>query len=212
MPAIFSRVIRYSKGMIPFPGGVLLHTGHPNPGLRSVLRRFGGRWARAPLPVIVHLLGDDPERAARAVHRLEETEGVAGIEIGLPPGIGSGGAQQLVQAAVGELPVLARVGIDAARELGPDLIAAGASAITLGPPRGSLPDGQGMPVSGRLYGPALFAQALEAVRSLAAQGIPVHAAGGAYRAQDTAAFYAAGAAAVQLDIVLWLGTWDLVSL
>jgi dihydroorotate dehydrogenase len=188
---------------------VLLHTGHPNPGIKAVLKRYRSRWARAPLPVVVHLLAEDPARLARAVHQLEETEGVAGIELGLRAGIEIGAARELVQAASGELPVLARVGLEAAQELGLPLTAAGASAVVLGPPRGSLPDTEGNLVSGRLYGPALFALALEAVRSLAGQGVSVQAGCGAYRAEDIAAFYSAGAAAVQLDTVLWRGEGDL---
>jgi len=45
-----------ARAVLPYPGGCLLHTGLPNPGLKAVLRKFAERWARGSLPVWVHLL------------------------------------------------------------------------------------------------------------------------------------------------------------
>ena len=60
-------------------------------------------------------------------------------------------------------------------------------------------------VEGRLYGPALFPQALAGVRGLAQAGVPVIGAGGVYSQAQAQAMLAAGALAVQLDAVLWRG-------
>ena len=49
--------------LLTFPGGFLLHSGHPNPGLRRVVQRHAARWARSPLPVVVHLLAENPADA-----------------------------------------------------------------------------------------------------------------------------------------------------
>ena len=40
-----------------------------------------------------------------------------GIELGLPPGIDSHSAQVIIQAAVGELPVIARLPLDRVNDL-----------------------------------------------------------------------------------------------
>ncbi|MEK6222795.1 MAG: hypothetical protein N2D54_11170, partial [Chloroflexota bacterium] len=46
----------YGERMLNFPGGILLHTGHPNPGLSAVIKQHAGKWVKSNLPIIVHLL------------------------------------------------------------------------------------------------------------------------------------------------------------
>lgn len=191
-----------------YNGGFLLHTGLPNPGLSAVLQRFAPRWKTSPLPVIVHLLASRPDEIAAMLPRLETQEGILGIEVGLPPGADAGEAAEFTRAALGELPVIVRTPLESARGLGEATMSAGAAAVSLGPPRGALPTPGGALVHGRLFGPAIFPQALEVVRSLALQGIPVIGAGGVYSMPDAEAMLAAGALAVQLDSVLWTGRFN----
>ncbi|HVP41498.1 MAG TPA: hypothetical protein VMS95_06065 [Candidatus Krumholzibacteriaceae bacterium] len=194
-----------SRCLIPFPGGFLLHTGLPNPGLRAVIQRYAQRWAASPLPVIVHLLTNTPPETAQMVHRLEEVEGVAGIEVGLAPQVDPAVAAGLARAAQGELPVILSVPLDRVIDLSPDLRAAGVSTISLAPPRGTLPGRDGRLLSGRLYGPALLPAALKAVQCARQAGFRVIGAGGVYSPADAEAMRAAGAFAIQLDTVLWKG-------
>jgi dihydroorotate dehydrogenase (NAD+) catalytic subunit len=193
---------------LPFPGGFLLHTGYPNPGLEAVLRRCVPRWERSPLPVIVHLLGQGVDDLASMALRLETVPGVMGIEIGFPKDVPRNLVKAFIEAACGELPLIARLPVDQAAELAPVALAAGAEAVSLGAPRGALPLPGGRLVEGRLYGPALFPQALAAVRSLAQTGVPVIGAGGVYSQAQIQAMLAAGAMAVQFDSVLWRGNWQ----
>ncbi|MBN1668538.1 MAG: hypothetical protein JW862_15695, partial [Anaerolineales bacterium] len=159
----------------PTAGGFLLHTGYPNPGLSRVVRQQRRSWAQAGLPVIVHLLAQEPDSLHQMVLRLEGLENVMGIELGLPPELEQGTAQALVRAAIGELPVIARVHLEQVLAepalvlaLLETILQAGASAISLGAPRGSLAQPDGKRFSGRLYGPAVFPLALRAVENLAA--------------------------------------------
>jgi dihydroorotate dehydrogenase (NAD+) catalytic subunit len=193
--------------VLPFPGGLLLHAGHPNPGFSVCMRRFAGRWRRAPLPVIVHLLGDSPENMAPMIVRLEEIENVMAVEVGLPTEIEASEASEVVVASAGELPLIVRLPLARAEELGRFVSDAGAMAVSLGPPRGALPDAQANIVYGRHYGPAVFPQALRVVSELVKMGIPVIGAGGVYRAEQADAMLSAGATGVQLDTVLWRGDW-----
>jgi dihydroorotate dehydrogenase (NAD+) catalytic subunit len=195
-----------------YPGGFLLHTGYPNPGLRAVLRRYGEAWGRSPIPVLVHLLCKQADELKLAVRRLEGQPGVAGIELGLAPEVDPQQALKLVQAAAGELPLIVRLPLERAVELASRILGHGAgaeevAAFSLGPPRGSLPVPEGGFAHGRLYGPAVFPLALRAVEQLGALGTPVIGAGGVYRLDQAKAMLRAGAAAVQLDVVLWRGGW-----
>lgn len=188
-----------------FPGGFLLHTGHPNPGLRAVQRRYAGRWAASPIPVIVHLLASEAEQVQRLVSLLESVDGVAALELGLPPGIQEAGAKALVEASRGERPVIVRCPIESAHSLAPVLAKSGAAMLSLSAPRGALPAPNGSNLQGRLYGQALYPQTLAVVQSLAHTGLPVLGAGGIYSRKDIQVMLEAGAIAVQLDGVLWRG-------
>jgi dihydroorotate dehydrogenase (NAD+) catalytic subunit len=195
---------------LEFPGGFLLHTGYPNPGLNAAIRRYGRRWAAAPLPVLVHLLPLHPRQLAHMLAGLEGLDRVSGVEVGLPPDANAPAVLAYAQAAVGELPIILRLPFERATELAQALAASALAeelaAVSLAPPRGSLPDPQdGTLLSGRLYGPAIFPHALAAVRAMAATGLPVIAAGGVYRDSQVQAMRQAGAFAVQLDAVLWRG-------
>ena len=123
-----------------------------------------------------------------------------GIEVGLPPEIDPDSAFDFAQAAIGELPAILRLPLEQADELAQVVIEAGASAVSLGAPRGKL-DG----MSGRMYGPAMFPLALRAVEKLTSLGIPIIGAGGVYHPKDVASMLGAGALAVQVDAALWRG-------
>jgi len=189
----------HTPQQMDFPGGFLLHTGYPNPGLREVIRRFHERWARSPLPVIVHLLVQSPAEIAPAVGRLARLPGVAGIELGLPPDSDAASARifagALADAAGGELPAILRLPLEHATALAPALVTQELAAISLGPPRGALLDQEGRLVRGRLFGPALFPLALAAVHTLAGTGnaIPIIGSGGVYTTAQAQAMRAAGA-------------------
>jgi dihydroorotate dehydrogenase (NAD+) catalytic subunit len=189
--------------LLEFPGGVLLHTGWPNPGLRSAVSSYANAWARAPLPVVLHLLVDDAAALRKAMPRIEELENIAAIELNIPTDASPRLAADLVAAAAGELAVIAQLSLPRAEELADGCLAAGASAVSLGPPRGSLPAADGRLVNGRLYGPAIFAQALAATQTLAKAGVPVIAAGGIEGEAQERACRDAGAIGIQMDVGLW---------
>lgn len=202
----------HGERYLAYPGGFLLHTGYPNPGLRTAIRRYGEGWGRSPVPVLVHLLCQRVDELSQAVQRLEGIPGVAGIELGFPPEIEVQLASGLIQAAAGELPVIVRLPLERAVEMAAaltkkDAQADSLAAFSLGPPRGLLPTPDGSLARGRLYGPGVFPLALRAVKALSAFGVPVIGGGGVYQMEQAEAMLRAGAAAVQLDAVLWRGGW-----
>ncbi len=186
-----------------YPGGFLLHTGYPNPGLSQLVRRYAGQWSRSPLPVIVHLLAHSAEEVATMARRLELLEGISGLEIGLPGGATLEMVKSLIQAAAGELPVIARLPIERALELAPGALDSGAEAISLAPPRGAFQDPKGVQAQGRMYGPSIYPLSLRMVRELTQSAVPTIAAGGITTRDAIQNMLAAGAMAVQLDSILW---------
>ncbi len=190
-----------------FDGGVLIHTGLPNPGIGEAVRQHARRWARLACPVVVHVAGTTPDEVAACIERLEALENVAGVEIGLRDGVAAAEAEALVASAarLGSLPVLARLPLLEAERLGEAVARAGAQAVVVGsPPRGTLPLPDGGWLSGRIYGPAVFPLALQAVRQAAGRlGCPVVGAGGIHGPDDARAMLEAGAVAVQVDAAVW---------
>jgi dihydroorotate dehydrogenase (NAD+) catalytic subunit len=201
--SIGPRTPAHGKRFIAFPGGFLLHSGYPNPGLSQILRRYARRWKRSPVAVIVHLLAQSPEEVESMSRRLELVEGVNALEVGMSSEAKADLVAEFTQAAHGELPVIMRLPLEHATELAESAMLAGAVAISLAPPRGTMPTETGDFVQGRLYGPAIFPIAITVVRALKQLGVPVIGAGGVYTREQVHAMLMAGAIAVQLDGVLW---------
>jgi dihydroorotate dehydrogenase len=197
---------------IEYPGGFLLHTGFPNPGLTAVLRRYSRHWSRSPVPVIIHLLARATAEVTRMVRQLEGVEGVTGLEIGFTSDASSETIEGTILAASGELPVIAQLPIERSIELAGKAIQAGAMAVSLAAPRGSLSAKTGELVQGRLYGPSVLPSAIRAVKQLNAQGVSVIGSGGIYSRDDIQVMLTAGSIAVQLDSLLWRGAGFLPSL
>ena len=190
---------------LTFPGGFLLHTGYPNPGLKSVLRKYKSGWARSALPVIVNILCRSVIEVEEIVKHIEDVPGIIGIEVNLSPETEVDLAGAFVRAAGGELPVVMRLPLNRALELGGALIGSDAAAYSLAPPRGVLRGPGGGFVEGRLYGPAMFPIVFGVVQKLVKLGMPVFAGGGVYSRNHVDQLINAGASGVQLDSVLWKG-------
>jgi dihydroorotate dehydrogenase len=204
--SLLPRTPAHGERFVSYPGGFLLHTGYPNPGWRQAVRRYTQKWKRSPVPVIVHLLGKDTETLADMTRHLENIEGVTAVEVGVNSEASADAVTALTRAASGELPVIIRLPTERALELASYAIQAGAMAISLAPPRGSLLLSGGEIIQGRLYGPAVLPIALKTAGNLVEQGLPIIAAGGIYSPEDIKALLTLGVMAVQLDSWLWRGT------
>jgi dihydroorotate dehydrogenase (NAD+) catalytic subunit len=155
--------------------------------------------------VIVHLLARSPEEVAKMARRLENVEGIGGLEVGMVNDASADMVVACAHAAYGELSVIMQLPMERCVELASRAIQAGAVAVSLAPPRGIFPTQDGESVQGRLYGPTILPLALRAVHELNQRGIPTIGAGGIYTQEHKDAMLAAGAMAVQLDSSLWRG-------
>lgn len=187
--------------VLEYPGGFLLHTGLPNPGIHGALKKYAAKWTRSDLPVIVHLMADRPEQTQNMVRLLETHENVMAVELGFAPLLANDIIILTLEMCLGELPLIFSLPTEQILALGPRLIQEGAQAISISAPRGALSTDH--LIMGRLYGPSLFPQTLERVSSAVKLGLPVIGAGGVWSKENAEALLAAGALAVQVDAALW---------
>lgn len=192
--------------VIPVAGGVLMHTGLPNPGVSAAIRDYERKWARLGCPVIVSLAATSPEELGASVGKLEYVEAVVGIEIGFREDEVLADAESMLREAVSRArqPILVSLPPNRALAFARMAQKVGVQALTVAAPRrGTVRVGQDW-ITGRLYGPALFAQALQLVREVKAQTeLPLVGAGGVHSQADVAAMLAAGATAVRMDSAAW---------
>lgn len=203
------RVPAAKPEILEYPGGFLLHSGLPNPGFNTGIKRYASRWDKSNLPIIVHLMADRPEETQRMVQMLEMHENVMAAELGFAPLLANDILLLTLEMCLGELPLIFSLPMEQVLSLGPRLIQQGAQAISISAPRGALPvtPSPSTLVTGRLYGPSLFPRALDTVYSAAKLGLPIIGAGGVWTQENAEAMLSAGALAVQVDAALWGVNW-----
>jgi dihydroorotate dehydrogenase (NAD+) catalytic subunit len=199
----FARQPAGNRTCLSFPGGLLLHSGHPNPGISHIIRRFSRRWASAPLPIIVHLLVETPHTLTEMVHKLEGLENILALELGLPPDIDPQALPTLMEAAQGELPLILALSFDQVPSLLEVISQLQPSAIHLTEPRGMLSGQDGKWVRGRLDGPAIFPLMVKAAKQLVEVKLRVIVNAGVYLRWQADALLASGVFAVALGSALW---------
>jgi dihydroorotate dehydrogenase len=145
-----------------------------------------------------------PHEAGQMAERLEEVEGVSGIELNLSEASPLEAEALVLSTVASHVPVLAHLPIGADEQVAMAAIQAGAVALTLGPPRGMIQDLEGVLVNGRLYGRSIFPLALQSLTHLVDRvDGPILGGGGIYTREQVDIMLAAGAAGVQLDAVMW---------
>jgi dihydroorotate dehydrogenase (NAD+) catalytic subunit len=195
--------------VVPLDGGILMHTGLPNPGLNKALKRYRNLWTMLPLPIILHLVATTADHVRKSAARLDGEDSIDAIELGLNDDVTWRQADEFVRAAVEKTdkPVLVRLPLGDANEIADAVQDAGAGALVIAaPPRGTARDPiTGRLVSGRIYGPLVKPIVLRMVGQLVRRiKIPLIGAGGIHSTQDARDYLEAGARAVQVDSVTWV--------
>jgi dihydroorotate dehydrogenase (NAD+) catalytic subunit len=188
----------------------IVHTGLPNPGLKAILKRYTPIWSRLGLPVLLHLIATTATEIVEAAEMIAAVPEIAGIELGLDEDTGSSEALSLLRAARSAgSPVIVRLPFNGVAHLAPRLADAGADALTLTSPlRAAVwqPHDQTTPqlIRGRIYDPALFPLLVQTLSQYTNRlEIPILACGGIASPADAQTCLELGAAAVQIDGLLW---------
>jgi dihydroorotate dehydrogenase len=197
----------------PYPGGVLLHTGLPNSGLQGALREHQGLWETHPRPIIAHIIGSGLNEMKTIVEQLDKIDHpIQALEIGLERAEPDDAEAILTAANLSQLPILARVPPDTDHDVLQASLGSGVNAMVMGPPRGSIATSESATTYGRLYGSGNLPLALNHLeRFIAVLDIPVILGCGLFSAEDIRTAFRLGAAAVQLDTILWLDPTHLLS-
>lgn len=192
-----------TRSVLPYPGGFMLHTGIPNPGMKNVLKTYAHKWTNLSLPLWVHLHATTSFEVQTMVRQLEETQTVSAVELGLPCDVSVKSQFEMIEAAAGELPFFVCVPLDRAEPPTIEKIASlGADGVVISAPRGMMLQ-NGKCRQGRLYGPALHPQLMAALHRLHGLNLPLIAGCGIFSVEHGEAALEAGASALQVDAWMW---------
>ena len=196
--------------LIEYPGGFLLHTGLPNPGLPAAIKKYARRWADSRLPIIVHLMADRPEESMRMVQSLEGLENIAAVELGFAPLLADDIILLTIEMSLGELPLVVSLPAEQVLSLGPRVIQEGAAAISLAAPRGmpsppTLSRGERGNCNRSFEWPGAVSASPADRAGCSWANLPVIGAGGVGSKENADAMLSVGALAVQVDASLWRG-------
>ncbi len=205
--------------------GMLNSIGLQNPGVRETIRKYGPIWEKWHTKVIVNICGDAVEEYAEMARLLDESPGIAGIEVNIScPNVAEGGmlfgvdprAAAEVTAAVREnttLPVMVKLtpNVTDIVAVAEAVVAAGADALSL------INTLTGMQIDtkrrravlatrrGGLSGPAVKPVAVYLTAQVAqAVAVPVVGIGGIATVEDALEFFMAGASAVQVGTASYI--------
>ena len=197
--------------LVEVEAGFLLNTGQQNPGVRKIIRQQSKPWSRSPIPIIAHLPADDPDdlmRTARALANTQMKQGtstLAAIELGLPLDVHPQEVITLIEViqAATELPLLIKLPLNGPIELAEAAADAHADALVIGTPPVGTAYTKKEWITGHFYGPVLFNLVLPKLRQLLTLDLPIVAMGGIHSQAEVGTFLKAGAAAVQLDSLMF---------
>lgn len=189
--------------LLPFEGGFLVHSGFPCPGFRNLLKNYQIKWENALLPVCVSLLSDEPGNIEKIIRSVENIENIVAIELSLNFSVKFEGMQTLINASVGELPIILSVPYELVyMDWIEDLFRPEILAVSIQAPRGTINSSQ-MLTRGRLYGPAMLPLTLGAINHLSYLETAIIAGVGCLSSEDIQTIYHAGASYFQPHELIW---------
>jgi len=197
------RSVASNRNLVPFEGGFLIHTGFPCLSFNHILKKYKKNWENSALPICINLLSDIPYHIEKIVRKVETIENIFMIEISLRLGMNRTEIKELMNAALGELPIILSLPFELVFKdwldeiLPPEIV-----AISIQAPRGQVYY-KGKKIHGRLYGASILPLTLNAIDHLQTLNKPVFAGVGAITHQDIEKIFQSGASVFQAHELVW---------
>ena len=189
--------------VLPFGSGFILHTGFPNLGLDRIIRENAKLWAASAVPIILHLLIQDVQEIDICLAKVEALDGVSGVELSFYPEIDISQMIPRTSHLSSELPVIFQLTADQIYTNQTKIMSSPISAVSLARPRGAIKNCQSEIGKGRYLSHSNLPITLHDVDRLKGFGTPIFAGAGVTSEDEIPLVLEAGAAALQLDAVLW---------
>ncbi len=151
-----------SRGIIHNSDGTWLHSGFPNPGLRSVIKKHSSRWEKSPIPVIPHLIADASATLGTLLLHLEDIGNLLAVEISFPPEWTDPDIRMYISKQPFDLPLILSLLPNRLPAFCEKYTFLPIAAFSIAARRGVVSPENGNPISARNYSPALFPETSQA--------------------------------------------------
>ena len=191
------------RSLFPYQGGFLIHSGYPNPGIQKIMQNYGQVWEKSQLPICVNLLSDDPRYIEKIIRLVENINNISAIEIGVDVSSTRDEISGMINAALGELPIILSLPYELVFQewldllLIPEIV-----AISIQAPRGVLVRNQQV-IRGRMYGESVFPLTMHAVQHLSTLQKPIFAGVGVTKKEYLCDLFSCGAHNFQAHELIW---------
>jgi len=191
------------RNILFFDGGFLVHSGHPNPGIKRIINLYQKYWENSDLPICINLLSDQPAHLERIIRSVEEIENIVAIELSINYPLTKYEILDMVQSIMGELPIILNISDEFVYQDWIDqLLIPEIFAISLQAPRGII-NYDGQYISGRLFGRSILPKTLQMIKHLASLGKPIFAGVGIVDSKDIIKLFELGASNFQAHELIW---------
>jgi hypothetical protein len=201
--SFFPRTPAIHRCVISYPGGIFVHSGYPNPGIKKIILKYQKYWENSHLPICVNILSDDPRHLEEIVRMVEVIENVTAIELGIDNSSSKDEMIKMISSVSGELPIILSIPFEFLYQgwidqvLTPEVM-----AISVQAPRGVQIHNNHM-IRGRLYGESVFPLTMHAITLLKSLDKPIYAGVGIINREKLKDLFACGLTNFQAHEIIW---------
>ncbi|MDO9085602.1 MAG: hypothetical protein Q7U53_05270 [Anaerolineaceae bacterium] len=199
----FPRTPAHLRCVLPFPGGFLVHSGYPNPGIKKIIQKFRIMWENSLLPICVNLLSENPRDLEKIIRLVEPIDNVTAIELGIDHSASKEEILKIIESASGELPIILSLPHELIfQDWLVQILTHEIVGISIQPPRGTKVHNNQF-ICGRLYGESVLPLTMHAVSHLQALDKPIFAGVGVTKKENLKDLIDCGLQNFQAHELIW---------